>query len=102
MMQSEALGLVRNLAQLRFMIIEQASATVLQPLLLVMVFLDDEYFRQLGPVFTRERGVSNDLFVAALCVSGAIFLILELYTPYKGLLRISSAPLRVAYDSLVQ
>ena len=38
MMQSEALGLVKNLAQLRWLIIEQASATVLQPLLFVMVF----------------------------------------------------------------
>jgi len=29
-------------------------------------------------------------------------LILELYTPYTGWLRISSAPLRIAYDSLVR
>lgn len=102
MMKSEALGLVRNLAQLRWLIIEQASATVLQPLLFVMVFWMTSIFVSWG-VFSRANVASlTTFFVAALCVSGAIFLILELYTPYKGLLRISSAPLRVAYDSLVQ
>jgi hypothetical protein len=54
------------------------------------------------PVFTCEHDVGNDLFVAALCVSGAIFLILELHTPYGGLLRLSSTPLWLAYDSLSQ
>jgi hypothetical protein len=42
------------------------------------------------------------MFVAALSVSSAIFLIVELYTPYNGLLRVSSAPLRLAYATLGQ
>jgi hypothetical protein len=37
--------------------------------------------------------VLTSLFVAALSVSGAILLILELYTPYKGLIQLSNAPL---------
>jgi hypothetical protein len=42
------------------------------------------------------------LFVSALSVSGAIFLILEMYTPYAGLIQISSAPLRAALAQLGQ
>ena len=46
--------------------------------------------------------VVSSLFVAALSVSCAIFLILEMYTPYTGLLQISSAPLRAALAYLGQ
>ena len=40
------------------------------------------------------------LFLCALSVSGAIFLILEMYTPYQGLIQVSSAPLREALAHL--
>jgi hypothetical protein len=102
MMQSEALGLLRNLAQLRWLIIAQSAATILQPMLIVMIFWMTSIFVSWG-LFSRANAMSvTTFFVAALCVSGAIFLILELNTPYKGLLRLSSAPLRIAYDSLVR
>ena len=38
----------------------------------------------------------SSLFISALSVSGAIFLILEMYGPYAGVIQISSAPLRAA------
>jgi hypothetical protein len=46
--------------------------------------------------------VVASLFVSALSVSGAIFLILEMYSPYGGLIQISSAPLRAALAQLGQ
>jgi len=102
MMQSEALALLKNLAQLRWLIIEQSSATILRPLLFVMIFWITSIFVSWG-LFSRANVTSVTTFVvAALCVSGAIFLVLEMYTPYKGLLRLSSAPLRLAYDSLAR
>ena len=102
MMQSEALGLLRNLAQLRWLMIEQTGTAILQPLLSVMVFWMMGIFLSWG-LFSHANAMSvTTFFVAALCVSGAIFLILELYTPYKGFLRLSSAPLRIAYDSLAR
>lgn len=100
--QSEALGLLRNLAQLRSLFIAQSATTILRPMLVVMILWITSIFVSLG-LFSRANAVSvTTFFVAALCVSGAIFLILELYTPYKGLLRLSSAPLRIAYDSLAR
>jgi hypothetical protein len=42
------------------------------------------------------------LFLCALSVSGAIFLILELDTPFEGLLQISSAPMRGAIARIGQ
>lgn len=100
--QSEALGLLRNLAQLRWLFAAQSATTILQPMLVVMILWITSIFVSLG-LFSRANAVSvTTFFVAALCVSGAIFLILELYTPYQGLLRLSSAPLRMAYDSLTR
>jgi hypothetical protein len=100
MLKSEAVGLLRNLAQLRGMFIAQSATTILTPLLFVMIFWMTSIFVSWG-MFARANTVSvTTFFVAALCVSGAIFLILEMYTPYKGLLRLSSTPLRIAYDSL--
>jgi hypothetical protein len=100
MMQSEALDLLRNLAQLRGLFIAQSGTRILEPLLFVMIFWMTSIFASWG-LFSRANAVSvTTFFVAALCVAGAIFLILEMYTPYKGLLRISSTPLHIAYDSL--
>jgi hypothetical protein len=42
------------------------------------------------------------LFVAGLSVCGAILLILEMYSPYSGLIQISSAPLHFAQAHLGQ
>jgi hypothetical protein len=42
------------------------------------------------------------LFAAALAASGAMFLILEMYMPFTGLVQISSVPLRSAFAQLGQ
>jgi len=82
--------------------IAQTGTTILQPLLSVMVFWMMGIFVSWG-MFSRLNVMSvTTFFVAALCVSGAIFLILELYAPYRGFLGLSGAPLRIAYDSLAR
>jgi len=48
------------------------------------------------------KKVIASFFVSALSVSGAIFLILEMYAPYAGLVQISNAPLRAALAQLGQ
>ena len=40
------------------------------------------------------------MLISALSASGAILLILEMYTPYGGLIQISDAPLRAALAHL--
>lgn len=101
-MQTEAVSLLMNVAQLRWLIIEQASSTVMRPMLVVMIFWMTSIFVSWG-LFSRPSAMAIiTFFIAAVCVSAAIFLILELYTPYRGVLHLSSAPLRLAYDSLVQ
>ena len=49
-----------------------------------------------------KANVVVSLLAAALSVSGAIFLIIEMYSPYAGLIQISPAPLRSALAHLGQ
>ena len=48
----------------------------------------------------RNRTVIAALFLCALSVSGAIFLIMEMDDPLKGMVRISDAPMRTALSIL--
>jgi len=102
MIKSDTLGLLKRVSQIRWLTIEQGSATVLKPLLFVLIFWLTGIFVSWGLFSPRNATVVITFFVAALCVSAAIMLILDLYSPYSGLLRVSSAPLRLAYESLSQ
>ena len=56
-------------------------------------------FISFGLFAPPNRTVIATLIVCALSVSDAIFLILELAGPFDGLIQISSAPLRNAFDT---
>jgi hypothetical protein len=100
MMPSEAVGLFRMVAPLSRLMIAPTGATILPPLRYAMIFWITSIFVSWG-LFSRAVTISVTTFlVAALRVSGAMFLILERYTPCNGMLRLPSAPLPIAYDSL--
>jgi membrane-bound ClpP family serine protease len=47
-----------------------------------------------------DRSVITALFVCALAAAGAIFIMLELYTPFQGIIQISSKPMKEALDEI--
>jgi len=100
MIKSEALGLLKSLSKMRLLIVEQTATTALSPLLFVMIFWLTAIFLSWGLFAPRSAAAISTFLVAAICVSCAIFMVVGLYTPYSGLLRISTAPLRLACDSL--
>jgi len=100
--QSQALSILLGMGKMRWLIFEQTSARVSMPLLVVMLFWLTSIFISWGMYSPSNATAVTTYFVAALSVSGAILLILELYTPYRGLLHLSSAPLRLAYQTLGQ
>ena len=67
---------------------------------MVLVFWLTIIFGSFGLFAPRNATVVAMLFLCALSVSGAIFLILELDQPFDGLLQISSAPMRDALARL--
>jgi hypothetical protein len=68
----------------------------------VIVFWFTMIFISFGILAPRNGTVVVTLFVCALSVSGAVFLILEMYSPFSGVIRISSDPLRIALSHLGQ
>jgi hypothetical protein len=100
--QSQAVSLELSLAQARWLMFEQSSTQVPKPLVIVLVFWLTIIFIGWGIFAPRNATVVATWFVSALSVSGAIFLILEMYTPYAGLILVSSDPLRAALAHLGQ
>lgn len=100
--QAQALSIVVSFGQTRWLMYEQSTTSVSLPLLVVMVFWLTIIFISFGLFAPPNATVVASLFVSVLSVSGAIFLIMEMYTPYSGLIQISSAPLRAALAHLGQ
>jgi hypothetical protein len=100
--QSQALSIAIGLGQIRWLMYEQRVNSVSVPMLIVLVFWLTALFISFGLFAPRNATVVATLVVSALSVSGAIFLILEMYTPYAGLNRISDIPLRTALSNLGQ
>jgi hypothetical protein len=101
-LQAQALNMGIDIGKMRWMMFEQAGSFVSIPLLAVMVFWLATIFISFGLFAPRNMTTIATLFVCALSVSGAIFLILEMYSPFQGLMQISSAPLRNALAHLGQ
>jgi hypothetical protein len=98
--QSQALAIALNLGQTRWLLFEQGATSVSKPMLVIMVFWLAIIFISWGLFAPPNTTVIATLLVVALSVSGSIFLIMEMYTPYRGLIQISSAPLRAALAQL--
>jgi hypothetical protein len=99
-LQSQALSMVVSVGQMRWLIYEQAATSVPKRVLIVIVFWLASIFIVWGLLAPPNGTLLAILFVSALSVSGAIFLILEMYNPYHGLIRISDAPLRAVLAHL--
>jgi membrane-bound ClpP family serine protease len=96
------LSIIVSLGQTRWLIAAQRTNSVSEPLLVVLVAWLTIIFISFGLFAPRTVTVIVSLLVSALSVSGAIFLILEMYSPYAGLIHVSSGPLRAALAHLGQ
>jgi hypothetical protein len=102
-LQSRALQISGDIAEGRWLLIEQlGQSSVPMPFLAMLVFWLTFIFAAFGLFSPRNATVIAVLLICALSAAGSIFLILELDTPYEGLLKVSSAPLRSALAHLGQ
>ena len=102
LLQSQALALSSDLAQARWLLIEQGQGSISTPFLVVLVFWLAIIFAGFGLVGAKNRTVVATLVVCALSVAGSIFLIEEMNRPLEGLMQISGAPARNALKHLGQ
>jgi hypothetical protein len=92
--QTQALRLLAGLGDIRLLLNEQARGSISWPFLVVLVFWLTVLFVGFGLFARRNPTVIVSLFLGALSVAGAIFLILELNRPYNGVMQISIVPIR--------
>ena len=99
-LQAQASSMAIDLGKLRWLMIEQESSSASLPLLVLLVLWLAIVFASFGLFAPPNATVISTLFICALSVSGAIYFIIETYTPFQGLMQISSAPLRNALAHL--
>jgi hypothetical protein len=95
--RARVLAIASDLAQTRWLMIEQSVGSALpRPFLVIVTFWLTILFFSFGLVAPRNATAISVLIVCALCVATALFLVLEMDRPFGGLIQISSEPARQA------
>jgi hypothetical protein len=97
---STALQVSRDLAAARWSVFQQLGSRIHWPFLVIVVFWLTMVFISFGLFAPFNATAATALFIAALAVAGAIYLILAMDQPYSGLIKISGDPLRHALGQL--
>jgi hypothetical protein len=95
-LQSRAIQAFTEGAQIRLQLFAQAGGSIPAPFLVILVFWLGAIFVSFTLFARTNLVVMAALFVCALSFACAIFLVLELDNPFRGLMGISSATLRSA------
>ena len=101
-LQGHALELSSEVAKMRLLTITQAEGSIPGMFLIVLVLWLAIMFAGFGLVTARNPTVIVALFLCALSLAGAVFMIEELNRPLEGLMKISSAPIRYALAHIGQ
>jgi hypothetical protein len=88
------------LAQLRWLMIEQAQTRLPTVFLGMLIFWLTVLFASLGLLAPRNVTTWSCLFVCAVSMAGAIYLIIEMNHPLEGAVQISPTPLQKALSMI--
>lgn len=99
-LKSRALDLADALLKTRWLVFAGIGTSVPLPFFLILLFWLTITFVSFGLFAPRNATVLAVLFVCALSVGGAVFLILEMDGPFDGLVQVSADPLRYAHAHL--
>ncbi len=97
-----ALNMAVDLGQMRWNSAARVRSSTAVPLMFVEIAWATIIFISFGLLAPRNATVIVSLGVCAAAVSGGFFLIVELNTPFSGLLHASSAPIREALKYLAR
>jgi hypothetical protein len=101
-LQTRSLDLTETLLQTRWLVLGGVEHSIPMPFLAIILFWLTIIFASFGLFAPRNAMVIAVLFVCTLSVSSALFLILEMDAPFKGMLRVSPDLLQYAYAHLGQ
>jgi hypothetical protein len=99
-LKARALDLLADIEQTRIRLIANQDSSIPTPFLIILICWLTILFAGYGLLAPRNSTVLVFLIVCTLSVSAAIFLMLELDTPFSGVLQVSRAPLHEALEAL--
>jgi len=94
--QKAALDIAGAISRTRLMMFVETTGQISTPLLVILILWISTLFLGFGLFARLNPTVAASFFVGSICVAAAVFLILELNTPFSGLMRMSDAPVRYA------
>ena len=99
-LQARLLQTIDDFMQIRWLFVAQTTDSVSVPLLVVLVSWLAAISLCTGLFAPRNATVALVAFICSASAGAAIFLIVEMYQPFEGVMRISDAPLRAAMNYL--
>ncbi len=100
-LQNTSISLTKDIMQSRWMLHQSLNSSIQLPLLAILVFWLSCVFLNLGLMASHNVASVASLFLAALSMTGAIYLTLGFDRPYQGLIKVSAGPLKLALTQLM-
>ena len=101
-LRSQALFLTDEVLKTRWRVLQADSGSVPTSFLVVVILWLTATFTSFGLSAPRNATVLTTLLIAALSVAAAVFLILELCTPFDGMIKVNAGPFRFLLSQLGQ
>jgi hypothetical protein len=102
MLQPRALEIAESLLKVRWLVVAEGTRTIPLPFLVILLSWLSLTFTSFGLFAPHNGTVITVLFVCALSIASALFLVLEMDSPFEGWLKVSGQPMRYALAHLNQ
>jgi len=99
-LRTRALAFSESLLDARWIVVAALATSVQTAFLTMLVFWLTITFTTFGMLAPRNRTVAVVLFACAVSVAGAIFLVLEMDSPFDGLITVSPEPMNYALEHM--
>lgn len=101
-LRSQALMLSAGLLEARWLLAEEASSHIPGSFLILLIFWLTLVFASFGLFAPHHATAIVVLFLCSIAVAGGITMILELDSPYSGLVRVSADPMHNALAEIMR
>ena len=97
-LSGQALQLATDVGETRFLLVQQPANSIPVPLLVMIVFWLTILFASFALFAPKNLTATLALFFCVVTVSSGIAIVLEMDTPFAGIVRLSSTPLQRALE----
>lgn len=101
-LRSQALTLSDDVLQARWLLAEQRASNIPMPFLILLIFWLSLVFASFGLFAPRNATTIVVFSLCSVAVSGGITMILELDSPFSGLVHVSGEPMRQALAEIIR